>query len=316
MTKIVFMGTPDFAVPTLQALIDHHYDVCAVVTQPDKAVGRGKILTPPPVKVCAQKYNIPIYQPAKLKTEEMYNILSDLRPDLFIVIAYGKILRKNFLEIPRFGCLNLHASLLPKYRGAAPIQWAIINGEKETGVCLMKMDEGMDTGPVYAREIIPIENDETAETLHDKLSALSADILIKHLPDILNNTIQPIPQEGEHTTAPTLYKSLGAISFHQNVETLDALIRGVTPWPSAFVSFRGKRISILKASIADTSAEHTSPGNILNYDPVKKALLVACSKGTLAIHSLKPEGKSAMDAQSFVNGYKPAAGDKFDMISN
>ncbi|MBR4984253.1 MAG: methionyl-tRNA formyltransferase [Proteobacteria bacterium] len=306
MLRIVFMGSPDFAVPTLEALIAHpDCEVCAVVTQPDKPAGRGRQLAAPPVKLCALDHNIPCYQPEKLKTQEMYDTLSALEPDFFVTIAYGKILRQAFLDIPKIAPVNLHASLLPKYRGAAPVQWAIINGEKETGVCLMKMDAGMDTGPVYARTLTAIADDETPETLFARLSKLSADLLMKHLFDIACGKLMPVPQDGTPTTAPMLQKSLGAISFDTDAKTLDALCRGISTWPTAFTSLNGKRLAIHMTHAIDSDTQE-KPGTILGFDPASKSLLVACAKGTLAIHTLQPEGKKKMDAESFFNGYRPA----------
>ena len=305
MLKIVFMGSPAFSVPTLEALIAHpEIQVCAVVTQPDKHAGRGQQLTPPAVKTCALAHQIPCYQPEKLKTQEMYDILTALEPDFFVTIAYGKILRQSFLDIPKIAPLNLHASLLPKYRGAAPVQWSIIRGEKETGICLMKMDAGMDTGPVYARCATPIAADETPNTLFDRLSTMSAQILMDHIFEIADGTLTPTPQEGEPTTAPMLDKSLGAITFHQEAATLDALCRGIAPWPTAFTSFKGKRLSIRMTHFIDRDSTE-APGTILGLDDASKALCVACQKGILAIDELQLEGKKTTNAESFFNGYRP-----------
>jgi methionyl-tRNA formyltransferase len=305
MLKIVFMGSPAFAVPTLEALISHpEIEVCAVVTQPDKPAGRGQQLQPPAVKVCAQAHGITCYQPEKLKTQEMYDALSAIKPDFFVTIAYGKILRQAFLDIPRIAPLNLHASLLPKYRGAAPVQWAIINGETETGVCLMKMDAGMDTGPVYATEKIDIAPDETPDTLFEKLSKVSADILMANIFDIASGKLQAVPQTGEPTTAPMLQKSLGAIRFDMDAQKLDALCRGIAPWPTAYTTFHGKRLSIHKTHAIDQQSDK-APGTILGLDSQTKSLMIACQTGILAIHELQLEGKKKMDAASFFNGYRP-----------
>lgn len=305
MLKIVFMGSPDFSVPTLEALIAHpEIEVCAVVTQPDKPAGRGQQLQPPAVKVCAQAHGIKCYQPEKLKTQEMYDALSAIEPDFFVTIAYGKILRQSFLDIPRIAPLNLHASLLPKYRGAAPVQWAIINGETETGVCLMRMDAGMDTGPVYTSQTTAITADETPDTLFEKLSHISAEILMNNIFDIASGKLQAKPQEGEPTSAPMLQKSLGAITFDTEAQKLDALCRGIAPWPTAFTTFHGKRLSIHKTHAIEEQADQV-PGTIIGLDPQSKALKVACQKGVLAIHELQIEGKKKMDAASFFNGYRP-----------
>lgn len=305
MLKVVFMGSPAFSVPTLEALIAHpEIEVCAVVTQPDKPAGRGRQLQPPAVKVCALQHEIPCYQPEKLKTQEMYDILTGIAPDFFVTIAYGKILRQSFLDIPRIAPLNLHASLLPKYRGAAPVQWAIINGETETGVCLMKMDAGMDTGPVYAEQKTDIASDETPDTLFEKLSQISADILMNNIFDIAAGKLQAVPQNGEPTAAPMLQKSLGEITFDMDARKLDALCRGIAPWPTAFTSFGGKRLSIHKTHAIDAQSDE-APGTILGLDPQTKALKIACQTGILAVHELQIEGKKKMDAASFFNGYRP-----------
>ncbi len=306
MLKVVFMGSPEFAVPTLEALIaDPRIEVCAVVTQPDKEAGRGKKLTPPAVKVCAEAHNIKVFQPVKLKTEEMYQALTEIAPDFFVTIAYGKILRQSFLDIPKIAPLNLHASLLPRLRGAAPIQWAVMRGEKQSGVCLMRMDAGMDTGPVYAREAIDLAPDETSQTLHDKLSQISAQILMKHIFDIAEGKLEAEPQSGEPTVAPILEKSLGAIHFDRDAAELDDLCRGLYPWPSAFVTLDGKRVSLLMTSHDDETVQ-AAPGTCLGFDANKKAIRIACQKGTLYVTMLHPEGKKPMDAASFFNGYRPA----------
>ena len=305
MLRIVFMGSPEFAVPTLKALIDcPDTEVCAVVTQPDKPAGRGRQLVAPPVKTCAIEHQIPCYQPEKLKTQEMYDILSAIAPDFFVTIAYGKILRQAFLDIPKIAPLNLHASLLPKYRGAAPVQWAILNGEKQTGVCLMKMDAGMDTGPVYTREIIDIAPDETPATLFDKLSVLSAKILMAHIFDIASGKLQPSPQQGDPSAAPPLDKSMGLLDFNMDAQTLVQRIRGLSGWPNAYTFYNGKRLVIHEASV---SSQHTQsePGHIVGLDE-NKNMLVACQNGMIAVHSLQLEGKKQATAESFFNGYKPA----------
>ncbi|MCL2326620.1 MAG: methionyl-tRNA formyltransferase [Proteobacteria bacterium] len=305
MLKIVFMGSPEFAVPTLEALVaDPRCQVCAVITQPDKPAGRGRLMTPPAVKQCAEAHAIPCYQPPILKTPEMFDLLTDLAPDFFVTIAYGKILRQAFLDIPRLAPLNLHASLLPKYRGAAPIQWAIMQGETTSGVCLMRMDAGMDTGPVYARQAIDLAPSETAATLHEKLAALSAQVLTQNIHRIANGSLTPVPQDGEPSAAPILQKSHGYIHFDTDAHALDARCRGLFPWPTAVVTYQGKRIAIHMTHALETHVS-SPPGTILGLCPDSKALLVACKQGILAIHTLQPEGKKPMDAKSFFHGYRP-----------
>lgn len=305
MLKIVFMGSPAFAVPTLQALVDSPLcEVCAVVTQPDKPAGRGRQLLAPPVKDIALAHNIPCFQPQKLKTQEMYDALSEIAPDFFVTIAYGKILRQNFLDIPKIAPLNLHASLLPKLRGAAPVQWAIINREKETGVCLMKMDAGMDTGPVYAVRKTPIHENDTPETLFERLSKISAQILMDNIEAIAGGRLLPVAQAGEPTVAPMLEKSLSLIRFDQDAEKLDALCRGIAPWPTAYVFYRGKRLSFhMTHAILEDSGK--APGTILGTDPSTHSLCVACKSGILAVESLQLEGKKRMSGEDFFNGYRP-----------
>ena len=305
MLKVVFMGSPEFAVPTLEALVAHpDIEVCAAVSQPDKPAGRGRQLMPPAVKVCAESHGIRCFQPEKLKTPEMYDALSAIAPDFFVTIAYGKILRQSFLDIPRIAPLNLHASLLPKYRGAAPVQWSIIHGERETGVCLMRMDAGMDTGPVYARRTVAIAPNETPDTLFPKLSRVSAEILIDHIFAIADGKLEATPQQGEASMAPMLQKSLGAIAFDQDAAKLDALCRGIAPWPTAFTSFRGKRLAITMTHAIDRDPG-AAPGTILGLDPDTHAMTVACAHGILAIDELQIEGKKKTDAASFYNGYRP-----------
>lgn len=305
MLKVVFMGSPAFAVPTLNALISSKdIEVCAVVTQPDKPAGRGRQLVAPPVKTCAELNHIRVFQPEKLKTQEMFDALSAIEPDFFVTIAYGKILRQSFLDIPKIAPLNLHASLLPKLRGAAPVQWSIINGDKETGVCLMRMDAGMDTGPVYATRKVTIANDETPDTLFDKLSTVSAQILIDHIFDIASGKLQAVPQQGEFTKAPMLEKSLGAIQFNGSAQTLDCLCRGIASWPTAYALFNGKRLSFHMTHAIDQTVD-APPGTILGLDPETKAMMIACQSGILAVHSLQLEGKKSMPAESFYNGYHP-----------
>lgn len=305
MIKVVFMGSPEFSVPTLEALIaSPEIEVCAVVTQPDKPAGRGRRLVAPPVKTCALAHGIDVYQPVKLKTQEMFDALSAYAPDFFVTIAYGKILRQAFLDIPKIAPLNLHASILPKLRGAAPVQWAIIRGEKETGVCLMKMDAGMDTGPVYACQSTPIHPNETPQTLFKRLSEISAEILMAHIMDIASGKCLPKPQNGEPTTAPMMDKSIGAIDFDHDAQSLDNLCRGISQWPTAFVRFRDKRLSIHMTHAIDETVD-VMPGTILGLDPTTKALRVACKTGILAIETLQLEGKNLSSAESFFNGYRP-----------
>ena len=307
MIKVVFMGSPQYSVPTLEALIAApDIEVCAVVTQPDKPAGRGRQIVEPPVKICAKAHNIDVYQPPKLKTPEMFEALTSYAPHFFVTIAYGKILRQSFLDIPSIAPLNLHASILPELRGAAPVQWAIMRGATETGVCLMKMDAGMDTGPVYAVRKTPISDRETPETLFETLSQISAQILIDNIRDIASGQLVATPQVGESTTAPMLSKEMGAIDFDTDAKSLDCLCRGMSQWPTAYALFNGKRIAIHMTHVVDMQPPaDAAPGTILGLDPSTKSLLVACKTGVLAIEVLQIQGKSKLNAESFFNGYRP-----------
>ena len=242
--RIVFMGTPEFAVPCLSALIEKH-DVIAVFTQPDKPKGRKQILTPPPVKEEALKHNIPVYQPKTLKDGEAFKLLSEIKPDVIIVVAYGKILPKEILELPRYGCINVHASLLPKYRGAAPIQWSIIDGEKETGVTAMQMDIGLDTGDMIKSASLTIGENETADELHDRLSALGAKLIIETLESVEDGTATLTKQDDSLSNyASMLSKDISPIDFTQSAQAVHNKVRGLNSWPSATAIMDGKRIKI------------------------------------------------------------------------
>ena len=248
--RIVFMGTPDFAVPCLQAVLDDGHEVCGVFTQPDKPKGRGYTLTPPPVKELALKYNLPVYQPNSLRTGEAYEILKELAPDLIAVVAYGKILPKEILDLPPMGCVNVHGSLLPKYRGAAPIQWAVLNGDKVTGVTTMFMAEGMDTGDILLTEETEIPENETSGELFDRLKDMGARLLVKTIHGLEKGELTPIPQnEAEATHAPMLSKELSAIDWNTSAWEVHNKVRGLSPWPTAHTMFRGKRMKVLETEV-------------------------------------------------------------------
>lgn len=301
MSKIVFMGTPDFAVPALQALIETQ-TVVGVVTQPDKPAGRGKQLRPSPVKVAALAHNIPVYQPKSLRTEEAAAPLHQWQPDLIVVAAFGQILRPHVLNLPPHGCLNVHASLLPRWRGASPIQHAIMAGDAETGVTLMQMDEGLDTGPMFVKEAIPIAADETAASLHDKLAQLGAQMLRRYLDDILAGRITPQPQDDSASTyAPMIRKEMGQLDWTQTAVSLDRRIRAMTPWPGAFTYWQGTLLKIIAATPVTSSFTPSShaPGHVFMQDG---QLLVATGCGALQIETLQLAGKRAMSSQEFVNG--------------
>ncbi len=298
--KIVFMGTPDFAVPCLQALLDHPYEVVGVFTQPDKPKGRGYQLTPPPVKELAVSKGIPVSQPTTLRDGTALEQLKIWKPDLIVVVAYGKFLPKEILELPRLGCINVHASLLPKYRGAGPIQWAILNGETVTGVTTMYMAEGMDTGAMLERASLEIGPDETADELHDRLSVLGAKLLLSTVDKAEKGTLQPEKQDDSLASyAPMLTKDLSHIDFSQPAQKIHNQIRGLSSWPAAYTSYQGKRLKVYKSCMRDGSGE---PGLLM--DP--KRMIVACGEGAIELVEVQYEGSRKMSGEEFLRGKKPA----------
>ncbi len=304
--NMVFMGTPDLAATVLQALLEDGYKVSAVVTQPDKPKGRGKALAFSPVKELALKHNIPVLQPERAKDEAFVEELRAFKPDIITVAAYGKILPKAILDMPKYGCINVHTSLLPDYKGAAPIQWAVLNGEKETGVTIMYMDEGCDTGDIISAERVAIAADETGGGLHDKLAVLGGELLVRTLPSILDGSCSRTPQEkGVGRYVGMIDKSLGALDFSRPAEELERYIRGLDPWPCAFTKLEGKLLKLWKAQVISESATE-KPGTVLEGD--KKALRVATGEGILAITELQPEGKRRMRTEEYLNGYNIAPG--------
>lgn len=301
--RIVFMGTPSFAVPSLEALI--HYggvEVAAVVTQPDRPKGRGLAISPPPIKVLAEQAKIPVLQPEKIRTENFLGGMRKLSPQVIIVVAYGKILPPELLAIPPRGAINVHASLLPKYRGAAPIQWALINGEETTGVTIMQLDEGMDTGPILLMEEIKIEPTDTAGTLHDRLAGLGARALIKTLDGLQKGTIIPRPQPKTGVSyAPMLKKEDGRIDWRQPAEKISNLIRGLDPWPGSYSYWRGKLCHLYKPRLFE-GAEKKAPGEIIQADD--SGLLVATGRDYILITEIKIEGSRRMAVADFRRGHK------------
>ena len=297
------MGTPDFAVPPLHALIEAGYEVAAVVTQPDKPKGRGKTLLPTPVKEEALMHEIPVYQPQRVrKNPEFLETLKEIDPDIIIVAAFGQIIPKEILELPKFGCINIHASLLPKYRGAAPIQQAVIDGEKESGVTIMQMGEGLDTGDMISKIIIPLAQDETGGSLFGKLAQAGAELLIKTLPSIEQGTAEREKQPEESPTpyAAMITKQMGLMNFSKPAEELERLVRGMNPWPSAYTFINGKTLKVWKCKV---SGEQTDaiPGTVFLTD--KEGIHVACEKGTLILTEVQLEGKKRMDTEAFLRGY-------------
>lgn len=302
--KVVYMGTPDFAVPPLRALVKAGYEVVGAVTQPDKPKGRSKTLLPPPVKEEALKYNIPVYQPLKVREPEFLETLKNLAPDVIVVAAFGQIIPKAILDLPEFGCLNIHASLLPKYRGAAPIQQAVINGDKEAGVTIMKMGTGLDTGDMISQAAVLLTEDETGGSLFDRLSELGAELLIKTLPSVFDRTAvyEPQPEESPTPYAGMITKQMGLLDFKKDAETLERLIRGLNPWPSAYAYLNGKTLKIWKADVEKREAENEAPGTVIKAD--KNGVYVACGQDILILKEVQLEGKKRMDAASFLRGHQ------------
>lgn len=317
------MGTPDFSVPALKALVEAGHQVIAVVTQPDKPKGRGKEVQMTPVKIQAMEYGIPVYQPAKVREASFVEVLKGLEADVYVVIAFGQILPKAVLELPKYGCINIHASLLPKYRGAAPIQWCVIDGERETGITTMMMDVGLDTGDMLEKAVIPIEEKETGGSLHDKLSMAGGDLILSTLKKLEEGTLVRTPQTDEGTCyAKMLTKSLGDIDWNQGAVSIERLIRGLNPWPSAYTMWNGKTIKIWAADViagreaAEFLSESgvpaetgTAPGTVVCSD--KRGLVVCTGGGLLSIRELQMEGKKRMDTPAFLRGYPIPAGDVF-----
>ena len=310
--KIVYMGTPDFAVGPLEALLANGYEVTAVVTQPDKAKGRSGQLMPPPVKQCAMKYQIPVFQPEKIKKPEAVEKLKEFEADIFVVAAFGQILSKEILDMPKYGCINIHASLLPKYRGAAPIQWAIIDGEKETGVTIQQMDISVDTGDILSVKIVPITGEDTGESLFDKLQIAGSELLIETLPKLEAGEIVPIKQdEALATHAKMLTKELGNIDFTKTADEIEHLIRGLNSWPSAYTYYGNKTMKIWKACVTDEQSEHEDAecGRIVAVS--KDSIDIACKKGCLRVLQLQMEGKKRMTVRDFMLGHKFEVGTVF-----
>ncbi len=304
--RIIFMGTPDFAVPALKALHKSGYEVVLVVTQPDRPKGRGRKLCPPPVKEAAIDLGYDVIQPVSIRTGEFADSILKLKPDIFVVVAFGHILPKNILALPKIGAINIHASLLPKYRGAAPIQWAIINRETETGVTTMFMDEGMDTGDVLLSSKIKIAPDDTSASLHDRLADLGADLLIRTLQTLEAGTLNPLPQD--HTkagNAPLLKKSDGHIDWKMPAEALEAFIRGMTPWPGVFTFYRNRRLKIYKARPILTDVAE-SPGTVVKGFPDE--LLVATGKGALSVLEIQGASGKRLLIKDFLQGCKMPPG--------
>ena len=304
--RIVFMGTPDFAVGALEALVEAGHDVVAVVTQPDKPKGRGKEMQITPVKESALAYNIPVFQPVKIKNSEAVEVLRGYKADLFVVAAFGQILSKEILDMPKFGCVNIHASLLPKYRGAAPIQWAILDGEKETGVTIMQMNEGLDTGDMLTKCIVPIEDTDTGESLFDKLAKAGAKLLIETIPAIEAGTLIPEPQDNSLSTyAKMIKKEMGLIDWNKEAVVLERMVRGLNSWPSAYTKLNGKTLKIWEAITESENTTHL-PGTVTEVR--KDSIKVQTGNGLLVLKQIQIEGKKRMEVKAFLLGYSIETG--------
>ena len=305
--KIVFMGTPDFAVETLNEIVNAGHDVALVVTQPDQPKGRGNKMQFPPVKERALELGLSVEQPVKVKDDEFIKKLEEIKPDAIVVVAFGQILPERILNLPKYGCFNVHASLLPHLRGAAPIQWSVIDGEKESGVTIMFMEKGLDTGDMIAKTIVPLEEKETGGSLHDKLMIAGAKLLVETLPKIEQGDIVREKQDDSQSTyAKMLDKKLGKLDFTaQTAEEMERLIRGLNPWPSAYISLDGKTLKIWAADVI----KEELPGEVGTIvKVVKDGFYIKTKEGCLNVKELQLEGKKRMDTKSFLLGYEVKTG--------
>lgn len=303
--RIVYMGTPDFAVPALEKLAQSpDYTVAAVFTQPDKPKGRKMVMTPPDVKVCAEKLGIPVFQPSSMRSEEAYNSLKELNPDVIVVAAYGQILPKAVLDLPKFGCVNIHGSLLPKYRGAAPIQQSVLDGEKVTGVTTMLMDVGLDTGDILLKAETEIGENETAGELFDRLAVLGGELIVETLDKLKKGEITPQKQdESLATHTSKISKELCPIDFNKSAFEVHNKVRGLNPWPVAVTEIAGKTVKVYSSRVSDMSG---AAGTILSLKP----FVIACGDKSVELIEIQPQGKKRMTAQAFLAGHKLNIGDK------
>lgn len=319
--RIVFMGTPDFAAGALEAIVAAGHQVLAVVTQPDKPKGRGKEMQVTPVKACAVSHGFPVFQPVKIREKEAVETLRSYGADVFVVAAFGQILSEEILTMPKYGCINIHASLLPKYRGAGPIQWAIINGEEKTGVTIMQMDKGIDTGDMLMKTEVMIDPKENGDSLHDKLADAGARLIVEALPKIERGELVPVKQNEEETCyAKMLHKSMGRIDWQLSAKKLDCLIRGLISWPGAYTGFRGKNLKIWDEEAApesevlsartmmQTEEDKDEPGTVVCV--TKDAFYVKTGEGFLKILAVQPEGKRRMPVKDFLLGYQIKIGER------
>lgn len=322
--KIIFMGTPDFAVGALEALLDAGHEVCAVVTQPDKQKGRDRKVQFSPVKECALAHGLTVLQPVKIKTPEAVEELKKYEADIFVVAAFGQILSKEILEMPKYGCINIHASLLPRYRGAAPIQYAILNGDEMTGVTIMQMDEGLDTGDILTMKAIPVEKEDTGGSLFEKLSRLGAELLVKTLPRIEAGDIIPVKQQEEDAVhVRMLNKNMGKIDWEKDAVVLERMVRGMNPWPSAYCTFRKKSLKVWRSEVLEEEQKgegtrsglfrHNAEKNAFHPGEVvlvtKDDIHVQTGKGVLVLKEVQLEGKKRMPVRDFLLGYQVKEGE-------
>mgnify|MGYP002795875598 FL=1 len=309
--RVIFMGTPDFSVGALKALAENGYEIAGVVTQPDKPRGRGKASAMTPVKEAALELGLTVYQPSRVREQSFMDTVRALNPDVIVVSAFGQIIPKALLELPRYGCVNIHASLLPKYRGAAPIQWAVMDGEPVSGVTIMQMDEGLDTGDMLAKTEVPLDPDETGGSLFDKLSRAGAELLIRTLPALEQGTLTPEKQPLESPTAYArmIRKEDGRIDWNLEAEAIERRIRGLNPWPSAYTELTGKILKIWRAEVLPKESGQT-PGTVTEAG--KGGFCVQTGKGVLRLLEVQLEGKKRMDAQAFLRGFHAAPGMKLE----
>ena len=306
--KILFMGTPDFAVPCLDGLLKAGHTVLGVVTQPDKPVGRKKIMTPPAVKAFSLEHNLPVFQPETLKGEAFLDTLKSLDPEVIVVVAYGKILPAYILDYPKYGCINVHGSILPRWRGAAPIQWSVIAGDEEAGVTTMQMDRGLDTGDMLLVRKTPIGERETAGELFDRLADMGAELLLETLIQAENGSLQPVPQDDDQSCyASMLDKQMAVIDWSRTMREIDCQVRGLNPWPIALTSLDGNAVKVYAAA---PESGHGEPGVVLKAD-TKNGLVVACGDGAVRILELQMVGGKRMDARDYLRGHSIPVGARF-----
>lgn len=300
--RVVFMGTPDFAVGTLEAILAAGHEVVGVVTQPDKSKGRSKALVPTPVKEVALKHDIPVYQPKRIREAEAVETVRAMNPEVIVVVAFGQIIPKEILEMAPYGCLNVHASLLPAYRGAAPIQWAVLNGDKESGVTIMRMDEGLDTGDMISKVIVPLDKKETSETLFDKLAMEGAKLLVETLPKVASGEVvyEKQPEESPTPYAAMISKQMGEIDWTKSAVELERLVRGMNSWPSAYTKLDGKTLKVWDAYV-ENEDQTGDIGEIISAD--KHGIRVQTGKGILVLEEIQLEGKKRMTVDAFLRGY-------------